>query len=50
MMSVDGPSRHFATRQQFGRFRSEADIERFSVCAEPVAFDPTRTSATRSHC
>ena len=34
------PSRHFAATQQFGRFRSEADIERFSVCTEPVAFDP----------
>ena len=32
-----GPSRHFAATQQFGRFRSEADIERFSVCTEPVA-------------
>ena len=31
--------------QQCGRFRSEADIERFSVCTEPVAFDPKRTSA-----
>ena len=27
----------------FGRFRSEADIERFSVCTKPVAFDPSRT-------
>jgi len=38
-----GPSRHFAATQQFGRFRSEADIERFSVCAGPVALDPIRT-------
>ena len=37
------PSRHFAATQQFGRSRGEADIERFSVCAEPVAFDPYRT-------
>ena len=41
-MSPNGPSRHFAATQQFGRFRSEADIERFSVCTEPVAFDPQR--------
>ena len=33
-------ARHFAATQQFGRFRSEADIERFSVCTDPVAFDP----------
>jgi len=26
-MSAIGTSRHFATAQQFGRFRSEADIE-----------------------
>jgi enoyl-ACP reductase-like protein len=39
-MSVPGTSRHFAATQQFGRFRSEADIERFSVCTEPVAFGP----------
>jgi hypothetical protein len=26
-MSVNGTSRHFAAAQQFGRFRSEADIE-----------------------
>jgi hypothetical protein len=25
-MSAIGPSRHFAASQQFGRFRSEADI------------------------
>jgi hypothetical protein len=30
MRSANGPSRHFAASQQFGRFRSEADIsERF---------------------
>jgi hypothetical protein len=28
---LNGPSRHFATTQQLGRFRSEADIARFSV-------------------
>jgi hypothetical protein len=29
-MSLAGPSRHFVATQQFGRFRSEADIsERF---------------------
>jgi hypothetical protein len=26
-MSLVGPSRHFAAEQQFGRFRSEADIK-----------------------
>jgi hypothetical protein len=31
MMSVPGPSLHFAAAQQFHRFRSEAEIsERFS--------------------
>ena len=25
--STHGPSRHFATTQRFGRFRSEADID-----------------------
>ena len=35
-----GPSRHFAATQQLGRSRRKADIERFSVCTEPVAFDP----------
>ena len=45
--SAAGPShsRHFAATQQFGRFRSEADIERFSVCTEPVAFDPEQKSS-----
>jgi hypothetical protein len=38
--AVDGPSRHFAATQQFSRFRSEADIEWFSVCTEPVEFGP----------
>jgi len=40
--SAAGPShsRHFAATQQFGCFRSEADIEPFSVCSEPVANDP----------
>jgi len=28
----------FAATQQFDRFRSEADIERFSVYTGPVAF------------
>ena len=48
----NGPSRHFAATQQFGRSRSEADIERFSVCAEPVAFDPRRKSPllTNGYC
>ena len=38
-----GPSRHFAATQQFGCLRSEADIERFSLCIELVALDPNRT-------
>jgi hypothetical protein len=40
MMSVVGPSRHFAATRQFSRFQSKADIQRFSVCTDPVAFDP----------
>ena len=36
--------RSSSATQQFGRSRSEADIKRFSVCTEPVAFDPERTS------
>jgi len=40
LTSVRGPSRHFVATQQSGRYRGEADIERFSVCAEPVAFRP----------
>jgi hypothetical protein len=28
VMSASGPSRHFAATQQFGRFRSEADMGR----------------------
>ena len=43
-----GPSRHFAATQQFSRFRSEADIERFSVCTEAVAIDPKRTLIARA--
>ena len=42
-----GPSLHFAATQQFGRFRSEADIERFSVCTEPVTYDPKPTLTPR---
>src|SRR6187431_3188239 len=41
--STHGPSRHFAATQQFGRFRIEADIERFSVCTDSVANDPKHT-------
>ena len=33
---------------EFGRSRSEADIERFSVCTDRVAFDPKATWARRS--
>ena len=46
-MSPYGP-RHFAATQQLGRFRSEADIERFSVCTERVAFDPYATCVMRA--
>ena len=38
--STHGPSLHFAATQQLGRIRSEADIDRFSVRTEAVAFDP----------
>jgi hypothetical protein len=30
-MSALGPLRHFAATQQFGRFRSEADIQRAAL-------------------
>ena len=30
-MSPIGPSRHFVAAQQFGRFRSEADIQRAAL-------------------
>jgi hypothetical protein len=30
-MSAYGPLRHFAATQQFGRFRSEADIQRAAL-------------------
>ena len=42
--SIHGPSRQFAAAQQFSRFRGEADVEPFSVCTEPAAFDPEQTS------
>ena len=32
-MSASGPLRHFAATQQFGRFRSEADIQRAALAA-----------------
>jgi len=38
-----------AATQQFVRFRSEADIERFSVCTEPVAFDRFCWKRCRAH-
>ncbi len=37
-----GPLRHFVATQQCGRFRSEVDIERFSVRADH-AIDPKRS-------
>ncbi len=30
-ISESGPSRHFAATQQFGRFQSEADIQRAAL-------------------
>jgi len=39
-MTACGSSRNFAATQQFGRVRSEANIVRFLVCTELVAFDP----------
>jgi len=48
--SAAGPShsRHFAATQQFSRFRSEADIERFSGPADHVAIDPNVWSGRAS--
>ena len=34
--STHGPSRHFAATQQFGRFRSEADIQRAASTAHAL--------------
>jgi len=45
LLALRSPFATFRGAQQFGRCRSEADIERFSVCTEPVAFDPVQTLA-----
>jgi hypothetical protein len=39
-----GPSRHFATVQQFGRFRREADIAGLTAGSTQVENDPMQTS------
>jgi len=39
-MSPCGPSRHFAAKQRFGRFRREADINWQAKPAGSVANDP----------
>jgi hypothetical protein len=38
--SVAGPLRHFAATQQFGRFRSEADIQRAALTARIYEYGP----------
>jgi hypothetical protein len=45
-MSPFAPSRHFAARQDFGRFRREADIKWEAGPAGLVENDPTATSAS----
>jgi hypothetical protein len=35
-----GPSRHFAAKQRFGRFRREADIDCLAGSTGSVADDP----------
>jgi hypothetical protein len=45
-MSPCGPSRHFATTEQFGRFRREADVKWLAGPAGSVAIDPQETWAT----
>jgi hypothetical protein len=42
-MSASGPSCHFATTQQLGRFRSKADMDRQAKPDGPVENDPKRT-------
>jgi hypothetical protein len=42
-MTAYGPSRHFAAKQRFGRFRREADINWQTKPAGSVANDPERT-------
>jgi hypothetical protein len=45
LMSLNGPSRHFAAAQQLGRFWREADINRQAEPSGSVANDPKRTWA-----
>ena len=45
-MSQIGPSRHFAAMQHFGRFRSEADMDRQAKRVGSVENDPSRHFAT----
>ena len=44
--SGDGPPRHFAAKQRFGRFRMEADISWRPKPARSVENDPSRTFET----
>ena len=44
------PSRHFATTQHLGRFRSEADINWQARPAVSVANDPIRTFGAAMKC
>jgi hypothetical protein len=48
-MSVHGPSRHFAAKRRFGRFRMEADINRQAQPVSTVANDPQPTLHAESH-
>jgi len=41
-MSASGTLRHFAATQQFGRFRSEADMSWYAKPAASVENDPQR--------
>jgi hypothetical protein len=46
-MSLNGPSRHFAAMQHFGRFRSEADMDRQAKRVGSVENGPI---ASLRHC
>jgi hypothetical protein len=48
-VSLSPIASHCATHK-FGRFRGEADINGRGRLAEPVAFDPTATSAVPFEC
>ena len=47
-MSLIGPSRHFAASQQFGRFRSEADIELFTLACRQIVLKKSRCPVPHS--